>query len=253
MYAAEASRSQFGASPAYQPAAPPVKAPPPTLLELERLAWPPAESAPSAESAPPAGSAPPGEAGLPAEDVTDPAESAPTGASARSMQQGPAPLGRHSENQPGWNMDPEVSANNVNIFWQGLFKAESGTAASAHAALNLIEGKDDFASWTCPACTLFRGERCIIGSAPYAPHSPAGTEHLTSMKHLRAMKHLQPHIFAEREMTEFFSHVTEEPMPNFDRITPPQAFGAYVARCGGDPDRTIAHFTLPGADTAEAR
>ena len=157
-------------------------------------------------------------------------------------------------------MDPEVSAKNVNIFWQGLFKAESGTAASAHAALNLIEGADlcsrprrpdvvdippGFESWTCPACTLFRGERCIIGSAPYAPHSPAGTEHLTSNRHLRAMKHLQPHIFQEREMTEYFSHFTEEPMPNFDRIIPSQAFGAYVARCGGDPDRTIAHFMTP--------
>ena len=42
-------------------------------------------------------------------------------------------------------------------------------------------------------------------------------------------------------MTELFAYLHEELPPN---LTPSRAFGAYVARCGGDPERTINHFTL---------
>ena len=56
------------------------------------------------------------------------------------------------------------------------------------------------------------------------------------------MKHLQPYIFQEFEMTEFFTYIKDQPFPNFDQISPVQAFGAYVARCGGDPEMTIDHF-----------
>ena len=45
-------------------------------------------------------------------------------------------------------------------------------------------------------------------------------------------------------MAEFFTHIRDQPFPNFKKISTVHAFGAYVARCGGDPERTIIHFTL---------
>ena len=51
-------------------------------------------------------------------------------------------------------------------------------------------------------------------------------------------------IFQELHMAEFFTHIKDQPFPNFKKISTVHAFGAYVARCGGDPERTIIHFTL---------
>ena len=101
------------------------------------------------------------------------------------------------------------------------------------------------APWICPVCTLFRNEITVVDSAPYAPDSPAGTEHLNTRRHLRAMKHVGGgKIFQAEAMTEFFTYIKDQPRPNLFQISPVQAFGAYVARCGGDPERTIIHFTL---------
>ena len=146
-----------------------------------------------------------------------------------------------------------VSARIVREAWR--HKAMSHTHNPVHGGYLPVAFGGGHAHWTCPACTLFRANthgRCIVGSAPYTPGSPAGTEHIRSRKHIRAMKYVQPSLFQAHSMTEYFSYILEEPMPNFDRTTPSQAFKAYVARCGGDPDRTIAHFALPGADTAES-
>ena len=43
-------------------------------------------------------------------------------------------------------------------------------------------------------------------------------------------------------MAEFFTHIKDQPFPNFKKISTVHAFGAYVARCGGDPVKTIDHF-----------
>ena len=158
---------------------------------------------------PPFINAPPLKAPPPSK-ASPPAASAPAGAS--SSHQGPAPLS-----------DPAESAQ------------QATAAASTHR------------QWMCPACTLFRTNthgRCIVGSAPYTPGSPAGTEHIRSRKHIRAMRHVQSSLFQPRSMAEYFSHIPEEPMPSFDRTTPSQAFRAYVARCGGDPVMTMAHFDV---------
>ena len=48
-------------------------------------------------------------------------------------------------------------------------------------------------------------------------------------------------ILQAMEMTEFFRFLGEELPP---LLTPSQAFGAYVSRCGGDPEMTITHFTM---------
>ena len=59
------------------------------------------------------------------------------------------------------------------------------------------------------------------------------------MKHIGGGK-----IFQEDTMITFFTFIKAQPRPDLFQISPVQAFGAYVARCGGDPERTIIHFTL---------
>ena len=138
-----------------------------------------------------------------------------------------------------------VSARIVREAWRHT--AMNHTHNPVHGGYPTVAFGGGHAHWTCPACTLFRANthgRCIVGSAPYTPGYPAGTEHIRSRKHIRAMRYVQPDLFSRESMYEFFSYIPEEPMPNFDRTTPSQAFRAYVARCGGNADMTMAHFDI---------
>ena len=86
------------------------------------------------------------------------------------------------------------------------------------------------AHWTCPACTLFRGQRCILNSAPYRPEGEKdnqGTDHLGGKKHQRAMKHVGQTLLSPESVTEFFTYV-EGPKPNIARIGPIQALKDYI-------------------------
>ena len=85
--------------------------------------------------------------------------------------------------------------------------------------------------WTCPACTLFRGQRCILNSAPFRPGSEEkdnqGTDHLGGKKHQRAMKHVGQTLLMPEPMTEFFTYI-EGPKPDLTRISPVQALKDYI-------------------------
>ena len=104
--------------------------------------------------------------------------------------------------------------------------------------------------WTCPACTLFRGQRCILNSAPYRPASAKdkesqGTDHLCGRKHKQAMKHVGPFLLSPKGMTEFFSYI-EGPKPTIEtEIEAIKALKDYIAECGGDPEMTIVTFAPP--------
>ena len=138
-----------------------------------------------------------------------------------------------------------ASARIVREAWRHT--AMKRTHKPIHGGYPTVAFGGGHAHWTCPACTLFRANthgRCIVASAPYTPGYPAGTEHIRSKKHIRAMKYVQPELFRRESMFEFFTFIPEEPMPNFDRTTPSQAFRAYVARCGGNADMTMAHFDV---------
>ena len=129
--------------------------------------------------------------------------------------------------------------------------AESAPGESAQPNWTCPVTDHASAPWTCPVCTLFQNKRIVVDSAPYAPHSTAGTAHLCDKNHLCAMRQLGGgRIFQAIEMTAFFGFLGEELPPH---LTPSQAFGAYVARCGGDPERTINHFSMVDPELCELR
>ena len=104
---------------------------------------------------------------------------------------------------------------------------------------------DGAPEWTCPACTLYRQARCITCSAPFCPGNPEwGTGHLSCKEHLIALKNVQAYLLTREGMAEYFSYIADEPQPDLDRISPAQALKNYTAANGGDPERTINHFTL---------
>ena len=104
--------------------------------------------------------------------------------------------------------------------------------------------------WTCIACTLFRGHKCTLNSAPYRPHPEPGkdnqgTDHLGGKNHQRAMKHVGQNLLSPESMTEFFTYI-EGPKPEIlDQKGAIQALKDYIEECGGDPDLTMVHFAPP--------
>ena len=104
------------------------------------------------------------------------------------------------------------------------------------------------ARWICPACTLFRGQICVLNSAPFRPDQEEkdnqGTDHLGGKKHQRAMKHVGQTLLSPESVTEFFTYVAG-PEPDLTRISPVKALKDYIEECGGDPELTIVHFAPP--------
>ena len=82
----------------------------------------------------------------------------------------------------------------------------------------------------------------VLNSAPYNPGpGTQATEHLSGKKHERAMRHVGHCLLTKGGIAEFFTRINRE-LPDFEQIGPEDALRDYIADCGGDPERTMAHL-----------
>ena len=111
-------------------------------------------------------------------------------------------------------------------------------------------------AWVCPLCLT------SLNSVPFPLDARVkdpnqGEEHLVGKKHKKALERARVtkvDIFTRTFMTRFLASVdTEQALPDFDLVSPEQAFREYTRRCGANPDDVMDHGALHHPATSTPR